>query len=408
MTFASTAFRAISKFVLGAALLAAPAAALGQVFVSVNFAPPNLPVYAQPMCPGDGFLWTPGYWAYTEDGYYWVPGTWVEPPTVGYLWTPGYWGYGQNAYLFHPGYWGPHIGFYGGVNYGFGYGGRGYQGGYWDRDRFQYNRTVNNINVTNVTNVYVKNVTVINNNYKNVSYNGGKGGVPDRARPEELKAGREQRAQPTQNQIQHQQLAAQDKAQFASVNKGRPQVTAAATPEAFRQTVQRGGLGTTPANATSVRPAVQPGTKPTVTPAVRPGQPAPTVSKDIQARPQSGGTPALPQRNPATLPPSNGAQVMPQDKRTPPADSSAQARQQQQQVQQKARQLQQQAAQQQRQQAQQQQQQQQAQQQRQRAQQAQQQRQQQQQAQQPRQQQQPRQEQARPGPEQRQGSPRQQ
>ena len=51
------------------------------VGISVNFGPPPLPVYEQPICPGDGYLWTPGYWAYDdEDGYYWVPGTWVEPP----------------------------------------------------------------------------------------------------------------------------------------------------------------------------------------------------------------------------------------------------------------------------------------------------------------------------------------
>ena len=47
--------------------------------ISVNFGPPALPVYEQPICPADGYLWTPGYWAYDDvDGYYWVPGTWVD------------------------------------------------------------------------------------------------------------------------------------------------------------------------------------------------------------------------------------------------------------------------------------------------------------------------------------------
>ena len=32
--------------------------------ISVNFGPPPLPVYEQPICPADGYLWTPGYWAY--------------------------------------------------------------------------------------------------------------------------------------------------------------------------------------------------------------------------------------------------------------------------------------------------------------------------------------------------------
>ena len=235
----------VRKLVISAGLLAAPAASFGSVFISVNFAPPPLPVYAQPYCPGEGYLWTPGYWAYDdnyEGGYFWVPGTWVQPPTFGYLWTPGYWGYGESAYLFHPGYWGPHIGFYGGVNYGFGYIGHGYEGGYWEGNRFNYNRAVNNINSNNVQNTYVKNVTVVNN-YNNVSYNGGQGGVQARALPQEVRAQHEQHLQPTAPQLQHQQLAATNKAQFASVNGGRPAVAAAPTPADFKQNVQRGVLG---------------------------------------------------------------------------------------------------------------------------------------------------------------------
>jgi hypothetical protein len=40
-------------------------------------APPPLPDYEQPQAPGDGYLWTPGYWAWGGGGYYWVPGGWV-------------------------------------------------------------------------------------------------------------------------------------------------------------------------------------------------------------------------------------------------------------------------------------------------------------------------------------------
>src|SRR5271163_3868640 len=72
------------------------------VGVSVGIAPPELPVYVQPDCPVDGYLWQPGYWAYDDvDGYYWVPGVWIEPPEVGFLWTPGYWGWGGSAFFFH-------------------------------------------------------------------------------------------------------------------------------------------------------------------------------------------------------------------------------------------------------------------------------------------------------------------
>ena len=45
------------------------------------------------------------------------------------FWTPGYWDWGGEAFLFQLGYWGPHVGFCGGVNYGFGYDGDGFYGG---------------------------------------------------------------------------------------------------------------------------------------------------------------------------------------------------------------------------------------------------------------------------------------
>ena len=76
-------------------------------------------------------MWTPGYWAYGDDGYYWVPGAWVPAPYEGALWTPPYWGWSSGLYVFHGGYWGPHVGYYGGVNYGFGYMGIGFVGGMW-------------------------------------------------------------------------------------------------------------------------------------------------------------------------------------------------------------------------------------------------------------------------------------
>ena len=218
----------LRSFFLAATVAAASVPAFSSVFISVGIAPPVLPVYTQPICPGDGYIWTPGYWAYADAGYYWVPGVWVQPPSVGVLWTPGYWGWGGSAYLWHAGYWGPHVGFYGGVNYGFGYGGAGYGGGFWRGGAFQYNRTVNNINVTNIHNTY--NTTILNNNVTNnrVSYNGGQGGLQTRATPQEMQASREQHFNPTQNQMQHQTNASQNRAQFASVNHGAPAMAAQA------------------------------------------------------------------------------------------------------------------------------------------------------------------------------------
>src|ERR1700756_5170189 len=147
---------AILAMLLGGVAFSGTAPAQVAVEFSVGFAPPPLPVYEQPICPGERYIWTPGYWAWDDDDqdYYWVPGTWVEAPEVGYLWTPGYWAWNGNGYIFHDGYWGPHVGFYGGINYGYGYFGEGYEGGRWDNRRFYYNQSVSNVNVTNVRNVY--------------------------------------------------------------------------------------------------------------------------------------------------------------------------------------------------------------------------------------------------------------
>ena len=150
--------------------------AYSQVSISIDIAPPPLEVYDQPACPDDGYLWTPGYWAYGDNAYYWVPGAWVQPPDIGDLWTPPYWGWDGGAYVFYPGYWGPTVGYYGGINYGYGYGGHGYGGGRWQGGHFSYNTAVNNVSSTNIHNTYVDR-TAINKKTSKVSYNGGKGGV---------------------------------------------------------------------------------------------------------------------------------------------------------------------------------------------------------------------------------------
>ncbi|HZQ93771.1 MAG TPA: hypothetical protein VFA67_02100 [Candidatus Sulfotelmatobacter sp.] len=204
------------------------AASFGQVAVgiSVRIGPPPLPVYAQPICPGPGYLWTPGYWAWDDDdGYYWVPGTWVMAP-VGMFWTPGYWGWGGGVYIWHAGYWGPHVGFYGGINYGYGYTGVGFYGGEWRGDRFYYNRSVTNVSVTNVTNVY--NRTVVVNNETRVSYNGGNGGVRMRPTPQQEAWARENHRPELSVQREHERAAMQNRQNFARENHGRPAVAATA------------------------------------------------------------------------------------------------------------------------------------------------------------------------------------
>jgi hypothetical protein len=212
-------------------MLGMSAAAFARVGVAIMIAPPALPVYEQPICPGDGYLWTPGYWGWGDDfdDYYWVPGTWIMPPEVGFLWTPGYWGWGDGGFIFNEGYWGPQIGFYGGINYGFGYFGVGFEGGRWDNGHFFYNRAVANINVNDIHNVYntpMSHETAVNH----VSYNGGNGGINARPTSEEEAAGRERHVPAVAAQTQHAQQARSDPQQRASMNQGKPPVAATAKP----------------------------------------------------------------------------------------------------------------------------------------------------------------------------------
>ena len=219
----------LRKLIVGAALVAAPASSFAGVFVSVGIAPPPLPVYAQPPIPGDGYLWTPGYWAYgPETGYYWVPGVWVQPPSVGVLWTPPYWGFAGGVYGFHEGYWGPHVGFYGGVNYGFGYGGIGFGGGLWVGGRFSYNSAVTNFGGIHVNNVYVNRSVINNSNFNHASFN-GPGGYQARPNAEQMQAEHENHIGPTGNQASFRSQAAANPSQRFSANGGRPSTVAAAS-----------------------------------------------------------------------------------------------------------------------------------------------------------------------------------
>ena len=219
--------------VLILAAVTMPRASEAQVAVSITVAPPPLPVYVQPAIPGPGWIWAPGYWAWGPYGYYWVPGTWVRPPRVGFLWTPGYWGWGEGVYVWHAGYWGPHVGYYGGINYGFGYIGVGYAGGFWDRGAFHYNRAYNNFGGVHITNVYNK--TVVNNvNVTHVSYNGGQGGLTARPTAQEETFSREAHVAPTAVQQRHENTARANPAMRSSTNNGRPAIAATPRPAQFK------------------------------------------------------------------------------------------------------------------------------------------------------------------------------
>jgi hypothetical protein len=225
----------IRSLLFALVLLAISAASSAQVgiAVSIRIAPPELPVYEQPICPEDGYIWTPGYWAYGDEDYYWVPGTWVMAPEVGYLWTPGYWGGDGDDYIFHEGYWGTEVGFYGGISYGYGYFGHGYEGGRWDNGHFDYNQSVSHVDVSRNRNVY--NTRVDDSNRGNrVSFNGGNGGVQVRATSQEESAGRQRHIAPVAAQTQHVESARANPELRASANHGKPPIAATAKPGAFK------------------------------------------------------------------------------------------------------------------------------------------------------------------------------
>lgn len=234
------------------AALPSPSQAQVAVGLSIRIGPPALPVYAQPICPGPGYLWTPGYWAYGPDGYYWVPGTWVVAPAVGLLWTPGYWGWSGGFYAWHAGYWGPHVGFYGGINYGFGYGGVGFVGGEWRGGVFAYNRAVMNVNTTVIHNTYINNTVVNKTVVNNTSFNGGPGGINARPNAAEQMASREHHVSPVAAQTQHEHAASQNRAFLASENHGRPAIAATSRAGEFSG---RGVTATRAAGTNNNRPA---------------------------------------------------------------------------------------------------------------------------------------------------------
>jgi len=276
--------------------------------------PPALPEYEQPECPAPNYIWTPGHWAWGPGGYYWVPGVWVAAPYEGALWTPGYWGFRGALYIWHPGYWGPHIGFYGGINYGFGYTGLGYHGGFWSNRGFQYNRAVTRVNTTVIKNVY--NRTVINNvTVTKVSYNGGSGGVRYQPSRAELFASRERHVAPLPAQVQVIRAAAANRAQFASVNHGRPQLVVMTKPVAVRRITPPAAAANPGVRREARIPpaAAAPMESRPATPAYRPATPAPRSVSPARPRTEAPPRPnrAEPRREAPAVRPAQPPQARP-------------------------------------------------------------------------------------------------
>jgi hypothetical protein len=114
------------------------------------------------------------------------------------------------------------VGYYGGINYGYGYGGVGYEGGRWEGNRFLYNTSVNNVNAAVIHSTYSAPVTSGSENH--VSSNGGNGGVEARPTPQQEAYAKEQHVGPVAAQTQQMQAARNNPALFASANQGKPPI----------------------------------------------------------------------------------------------------------------------------------------------------------------------------------------
>jgi hypothetical protein len=237
----------------------------------------------------------------------------VPAPQPGLLWTPGYWGWDDGYFIWHSGYWATQIGFYGGVNYGFGYYGNGYVGGSWQGNQFRYNTAVSNIDRNRIRNVYSSR-SGVRNSANRVSYNGGRGGVTAQPTQGQLAVEDRNHIAPTSVQTQHERVAATSRANFSSVNHGRPATSAVARP-----------LGSTTPQQHKAAPAVQ---QHKAAPAAQQRQAAPQQQR--QAAPQQRRQAAPQQQRQAA--PQQQRQAAPQQRQAAPQQQRQAAPQQQRQA----------------------------------------------------------------------------
>ena len=113
MLVEATMIRTISRMaglvLIAGALTASSASASTRIFVQIGPpAPVYAPVVVAPPAPHYGYLWRPGYYAWTGVTYVWVPGAWVAPPYRGAVWVPGRWTRQPRGWFWVSGYWGRH------------------------------------------------------------------------------------------------------------------------------------------------------------------------------------------------------------------------------------------------------------------------------------------------------------
>ena len=93
---------------LAAGAMASPAFAGLSVNVGIGIpvAPPAAVYEAPPPPPPPayGYVWAPGYWAWSYNRYIWVRGRYIAP-RPGYVWAPEHWDHRGDRYHFVAGDW---------------------------------------------------------------------------------------------------------------------------------------------------------------------------------------------------------------------------------------------------------------------------------------------------------------
>ena len=76
---------------------------VGRMYVRLA-PPPNRVEVISPQ-PGEIYVWTSGFWLWSDQVYVWSPGRWVRAPKAGTVWVPGEWRSTPRGYYWSPGRW---------------------------------------------------------------------------------------------------------------------------------------------------------------------------------------------------------------------------------------------------------------------------------------------------------------
>jgi hypothetical protein len=125
------------------------------------------------------------------------------------------------------------VGYYGGVNYGFGYMGIGFAGGMWDHGFFRYNTAIMHVDGRYIHNTFedrgmVDRYTVARGSH--VAFSGGPGGIHHDPMPEERIAERDSHMDRSSFQMQHEGAARNDHSSYFKANGGHPATLAVQRP----------------------------------------------------------------------------------------------------------------------------------------------------------------------------------